>query len=109
MSENLPLINLKTGYWFTCQDCGTDNFIAPKPLPLAEAGFEGREEAYRHFNGLDPWAELPPNWDQFEIVSTPVIVVCDECGVKFRTLDERDERDEGDEGEGGDLDNEVMG
>lgn len=95
MSDELRQVNLKVGYWFTCEDCDQDNFIIPEPITLADVGFDGREEAYRHLNGLDDWAELPVDWDQFEVSSMPTTVKCSECGSEFKAADSRDE--DGDE------------
>ena len=49
---------------------------------------EQAEATYRKFHDLEPFAELPEDWRQFEAYCIPETVQCDECGSWFCAKDE---------------------
>jgi hypothetical protein len=79
-------VELKTAYFWWCEECGEVNFALPKKAELTE---DGKEEAYREYHGLSPWDELPDGWQDFELVMIPETVHCQKCGREFATYDER--------------------
>lgn len=77
-------VELKAAFHWHCEDCGLENFALPRKAELHD---DEREAAYRRFNDLDEWAELPEGWREFELVMVPERVTC-QCGATFGTLDE---------------------
>lgn len=71
---------LLTAFCWYCDECGALNFCEPQRAELNE---EQREEAYRHFHSMEPYAELPEGWQDFDLVESPESVECDECGTDF--------------------------
>lgn len=85
-------VELKTAYWWHCEECGSENFSRSIKIELAPGE---KEEVYRSFHDLDDYAELPEGWDQFETCHIPDEVCCSFCGAKFATVNERDGGDDG--------------
>lgn len=73
---------LKTAYYWTCENCGRNNFEIPVIPKLTE---DEAEDAYRQFNDLEPWSPLPDDWRNFELVSSPNFVTCCGCGITCET------------------------
>lgn len=78
-------VELNTAYHWHCDDCGADNFSLALRVEFPPGE---HEQAYRHLNDLDDWADLPEDWDQFELVTIPTTVQCSECGREFATVED---------------------
>lgn len=78
-------VELQSAYFWTCDDCSSNNFSMPRKM---EFGPGEKEEAYRHFHDMDDWEELPKDWECFEMVCVPIKVTCEKCGAEFETMDE---------------------
>jgi rubredoxin len=83
----MKIVELKTAYHWNCDACGADNFDVPQKAELTE---EDREQAYREIHELGEWEDLPENWREFELVTLPDQVTCEQCGETYFTRDERD-------------------
>lgn len=79
--------SLHSAYVWDCDNCGKENFARAVSSDLDD---DEREEAYRHFNDLEPWAELPEHWRDFEIVTYPMKVTCHNCGTAYDTESDRE-------------------
>ena len=75
---------LLTAYVWDCDACGAENF---ERSIVAELCDEDREEIFRRLHELDQWAELPEGWRDFQIVSRPDSVKCQQCGAGFEAED----------------------
>lgn len=82
----MQTVELKTAYFWHCDNCGAANFALPAKPEMVD---EDREQVYRHFNNLDEYVELPDGWEQFEIITIPKVVTCWTCYAEFATIDER--------------------
>lgn len=80
--ENLKRVELHQAVHWYCDECGTSNF---EVLTISELTEEERADAYRHFHDLEDWQDLPDDWMDFELVSTPLYVTCSKCQTKFRS------------------------
>lgn len=83
-ADKMRVVELRLAYHWICDDCGADNFVLPRDARLTE---DERENAYRRFNDLEPWEELPEDWQQFVLCQIPKQVHCS-CGSTFRATDE---------------------
>jgi hypothetical protein len=81
----MKTVELKTAYHWHCDKCASENFVMPQKAELTE---EEAEEAYRKFNDLESWADLPDDWRNFELVQRPNYVICDKCEERYCTIDE---------------------
>lgn len=70
-------VELQQAFHWHCDACGASNFSLPWKAELTD---EAAEEAYRKFHMLDDWQELPDGWRDFEIVTIPRQVKCNQCG-----------------------------
>jgi Zn finger protein HypA/HybF involved in hydrogenase expression len=82
----MATVELRQAYHWHCEECGSENFALPQKAELTD---EQREAAYRHFNQLDQWAELPEQWRNFQLVHIPETVQCSQCKATFETIDEQ--------------------
>jgi hypothetical protein len=79
-------VELKTAYFWTCEECYHDNFAYPVKAELTD---DEAEEIFRQMNEMDQFEQLPENWRDFEMIQIPDMVTCSTCKTKFETLDER--------------------
>lgn len=75
-------VELLHAFAWLCEECGSENFIRAAAVEMTD---DAREAAYRHYNRLDQWAELPNNWREFSVVDFPTIVNCVACKSEFGT------------------------
>lgn len=71
---------LQTAYWWHCPNCDAVNFAIPTKPELTD---EDAEYAYRRFNELNDWCELPADWRDFELLTAPDSVSCAKCSRTF--------------------------
>ena len=85
----MDAIELKLAFWWFCENCSEENFVKSQVTELTD---EQREEAYRGMHELGEWEELPEQlpeqWDQFQMTTTPEIVTCVNCKTQFHARDE---------------------
>lgn len=81
-------VEVRSAAVWKCDECGEENFCK---LQIAELTDQEAEEAYRRFNELEPWSQLPEHWRDFEMITTPSVVECQRCGEKFSTKQPRTE------------------
>ena len=83
----MPRVTLRTAYCWWCETCGRENFSR---AILAELNDADREAAYRMYNQLDDYVELPDDWRDFQLVMQPQLVTCPHCATTFTTQDDRE-------------------
>ena len=81
----MKAVELKTAYHWHCDTCSEENFSLPEKLELTD---DKAEEMFRYFNNLGPYADLPDDWRDFEVVKMSDTVTCKNCGEKFLTTGE---------------------
>jgi len=83
--EPLRIVELRQAFQWFCEDCGHSNFAQSRVAELTDAD---RETVYRTFHQLEPYAELPENWEDFDMCCIPTRVTCEVCKTKFSTQSE---------------------
>jgi len=84
-------VELRTAFYWRCEDCGFDNFDLPHKLDLDEGQLE---DAYRDMNDIEDFQELPADWRNFEVCQIPAKVTCEQCGSTFLAVDDTNEIDD---------------
>lgn len=82
----MQTVELKTAYWWHCEECAAENFTMPMKAEMTDSD---AEELFRESHSLHEWESLPDNYRDFEMVCIPDEVTCSECGTNFATKDER--------------------
>lgn len=80
-------VELKNAFWWYCDDCSSKNFDHAVDAEFNDD--DEREEVFRAFNDLEEWEDLPDNWRDFELMSSPRFVTCQSCSARFSTEDSR--------------------
>jgi len=80
-------VEVHQAWVWDCEKCGGENFcraIVADPMP------DEKEELYRELND-QPFGDLPPGWENFQMMTRPDVVACVYCGGCFETTDCREE------------------
>lgn len=75
-------VEVETAFTWWCDDCGKQNFGLPTRAELTN---EEKAEAYRHLHDLEHWEALPEGWSDFELVTLPRSVQCEQCKTRYKT------------------------
>jgi hypothetical protein len=75
-------VDLFPAFRWQCPECQNWNFCSPDNSGVSD---EEYEDIFREYFDLEPWQELPENYENMlEAVAMPTEVVCI-CGSKFET------------------------
>jgi hypothetical protein len=74
---------LQTAFHWYCPECDAENFTLPQKPEMTD---DEKEACYRRFEDVEVWQELPDDWRNFEMITTPSLVTCKECKKRFETI-----------------------
>lgn len=90
MSTENELVDVREAYCWNCPACGQLNF---GELEVNKCTMDERESVLRRELELEDWQELPPNWEDEMIASSPDTVICQKCNGAF-SVDYSEEEDD---------------
>ena len=74
---------MRIAFSWICDECGRENFESPFAYEMTD---ENREDVFRQLHDLEPWQQLPDNWEEFNTLKMPVSVMCRSCGEVHDTI-----------------------